>query len=256
MRKSIGIGLGLLVTGGTVWAQYLITTVAGGGIPPTASQAIRVPLPQSSAVAVDGLGNLYFSAANAVYKVNAAGVLKRVAGSRVAGYAGDGGPAANALLNVAQGVAVDGAGNLYIADSGNSRIRKVGTDGMIATVAGTGVAGYSGNPVLAISAQLKNPRGVALDGAGNLYIADTNNNRVRKVTAATGIITTLAGTAFAGYFGDGGPATDASLAGPSGVAVDGAGNVYIADTQDHAIREVTLATGVINTVAGNGTAGY
>jgi len=256
MRKSVGIGLGLLLTGGTVWAQYLITTVAGGGIPPTASQALSAPLPESSAVAVDGLGNLYFSAANAVYKVDVAGVLTRVAGSVVAGYSGDGGPAANALLNVAQGVAVDGAGNLYIADSGNSRIRKVAANGTISTVAGTGVAGYSGNPGLATSAQLKNPRGVVVDGAGNLYIADTNNNRVRKVTAATGIITTLAGSAFVGYFGDGGPATSASLSHPSGVAVDGAGNVYIADTADHAIREVTLATGLINTVAGTGSPGY
>ncbi len=256
MRKSVGAGLGLLVTGGAVWAQYLITTVAGGGLPPTASTAVSAPLPKPSAVTADGHGNVYFSAANSVFKVDAAGVLTRVAGAVGASYSGDRGPATSAQLDVAQGVAVDGAGNLYIADSGNSRIRKVAADGTITTVAGTGVPGYSGNPAPATSAQLRNPRGVAVDAAGNLYIADTSNNRVRKVTVATGIITTVAGSAFVGDYGDGGAAINASLNRPSGVAVDAAGNIYIADTQDHAIRKVTVATGIITTVAGNGTAGF
>jgi sugar lactone lactonase YvrE len=258
MKRSVAIALGCLLTGGTVWGQYLITTVAGGGLPATASPALSAPLAEPFGAAVDGPGNIYFAAANSVFKVDTAGVLTRVAGSIVAGSAGDGGPAADAELDSAQGVALDSAGNLYIADSGNCRIRKVAVDGSITTVAGNGTPGYSGNGGPGTSAQLRFPHGVAVDGAGNLYIADTYNSRIRKVAAATGIISTVAGTAFVGLFGDGGLATDAELNHPYGVAVDTAGNFYIADTANNAIRKVTVANGIINTVAGisTGAAGY
>ncbi len=256
MKKSAAIGMGLLLTGGTVWAQYLITTVAGGGLPPTAAPALSSPLPQPVAVVTDNSGNVYFAAANCVFKVDASGVLTRVAGSTEANYGGDGGPATTAQLNAPQGLAVDSAGNLYIADSGNSRIRKVAANGAITTVAGNGTPGYTGNGGPATNAELRFPRGVAVDASGSLYIADTANSRIRKV-AANGTIATVAGSAFSnGLFGDGGPATSASLNHPYGVALDSAGNIYIADTSNHAVREVTVTNGIINTVAGTGTAGY
>jgi sugar lactone lactonase YvrE len=149
------------------------------------------------------------------------------------------------------GVAVDSAGNLYIADMNNSRIRKV-SNGVITTVAGTGTAGFSGDNGPVARAQLDSPDGVAVDAAGNLYIADMDNNVIRKVS--NGVIYTVAGNGTAGFSGDNGPATSAQLYIPTGVAVDTAGNLYIADHQNDRIRKVS--NGVITTVAGNGTLGY
>jgi uncharacterized protein (TIGR03437 family) len=154
-------------------------------------------------------------------------------------------------LNGPAAVAADSAGNLYIADTSNQRIRKV-TNGVITTVAGNGAYGYSGDGGPATSAQLDAPYGVAVDSAGSLYIADSANNVIRKVS--NGVITTVAGNGAYGYSGDGGPATSARLYGPSGVAVDSAGNLYIADTWNYRIRRVS--TGMITTVAGNGTGSY
>ena len=169
------------------------------------------------------------------------------------GYGGDGGPAVAAQLYEPYGVALDGAGNLYIADTWNHRIRKVDADtGVITTVAGDGTFGFGGDGGPATAAQLDRPRGVALDGAGNLYIADSANHRIRKVDSA-GVITPVAGDG--GYGGDGGAAVAARLWSPSGVALDGAGNLYIADRFNHRIRKVDSA-GVISTVAGNGREGY
>ena len=151
---------------------------------------------------------------------------------------------------------VDGSGNRYIADSETNVIRKVAaaTD-IIVTVAGSDVSGYAGDGGPATSARLNSPFGVAVDRSGNLYIADYDNNAVRKVAAATGVITTVAGNGAAGYSGDGGPATSAKLYGPAGVAADGSGNFYIADAGNNVIRRVAV-TGIISTVAGNGTLGY
>jgi sugar lactone lactonase YvrE len=258
MKKSLGIALALLAVCGAARAQYLITTVAGGGLPPTAAPATASALPQPQGIVVDGSGNAYFAAANCVFKVDASGVLTRVAGGQQAGYAGDNGPAVNALLAGPEGLALDGAGNLYIADTDNNVIRKVtASTGIITTVAGNGTPGYTGNGGAATSAQLRYPFGVAVDHQNNLYIADTYNNRIREVTAATGVISTVAGTAFSGYYGDGGEAVNAELNYPEGVAVDASGNIYIADTSDNAVREVS--NGIINTVAGVsgvGIAGY
>ena len=177
------------------------------------------------------------------------GIITTVAGDGPQGDSGDGGQATSAQLSNPSGVAVDAAGNLYIADSGNHRIRKVAANGIITTVAGNGSYGYSGDGGRATSAQLAAPWGVAVDAAGNLYIADTNNGVIRKV-AASGIITTVAGNGSHGYSGDGGPATSAQLNSPSGVAVDAAGNLYIADYGNYRIRKVAT-NGIITTVAGN-----
>jgi sugar lactone lactonase YvrE len=181
-----------------------------------------------------------------------------VAGTGTAGYSGDLWWATSAKLNGPQGVSLDSSGNIYIADTGNNRIRWVwAATGIITTVAGNGTAGNGGDGGSATAAKINLPQGVFVDTAGNIYIADTGNNRIRKVTASTGIITTVAGSASSGgYSGDGGPATSAKLQSPQGVFVDTAGNMYIADSSNNRIRKVTASTGIITTVAGNGTAGF
>ena len=190
-------------------------------------------------MAVDGSGNLYIADASnhRIRKVDAAGVISTVAGDGTLGYGGDGGTATAAQLQDPNGVALDGAGNLYIADANNNRVRKVNSAGVITTVAGTGAAGYGGDGGPATAAQLNFPRDVDVDREGNLYIADPNNYRVRKVDTA-GVITTVAGTGTQGFSGDGGAATAARLNRPTGVALDGAGNLYIADENNHRIRKV------------------
>ena len=241
-------------------AAGVITTVAGDGTccyggdggPATAAQLIS-----PRGVALDGAGNLYIADQynQRIRKVDSAGVITTVAGDGTAGYGGDGGPATAAQLNVPYDVALDGVGNLYIADSSNHRIRKVDAAGVISTVAGDGTAGYGGDGGAAVAAQLSDPWGVAVDGAGDLYIAAVNNNRIRKVDTA-GVITTVAGYGPNGFSGDGGPAAAAYLNLPADVALDGLGNLYIADWDNHSIRKVDYSTGVITTVAGTGMSGY
>jgi uncharacterized protein (TIGR03437 family) len=233
----------------------VITTVAGGGwraFPTSEVTAVAAPLGTVWSPALDSQGNLYFADSynNIVVRLSPNGKLVLVAGNSHAGFSGDGGPANAAALNFPTGVAVDSAGNLYIADAGNYRIRKV-SGGTITTVAGNGGAGFSGDGGPATSAAFNRPIAVALDGAGNLYIADEYNRRIRKVSAGT--ITTVAGGGNQGL-GDGGPATSASLFDPSGIAVDSAGNLYIADTYNQRIRKVS--GGNITTVAGNGNLGF
>jgi uncharacterized protein (TIGR03437 family) len=214
----------------------VITTVAGGGsaFPGDSGPATNAVLSYLEGIAVDSAGNLYIADTdnNRIRKVSN-GVITTVAGSGTQGYSGDNGPAIGAQLNIPYGVAVDSAGNLYIADAHNNRIRKV-SNGVITTVAGNGTQGYSGDNGPAVSAQLHTPNRVAVDSAGNLYIADTDNQRIRKV--ANGVITTVGGNGTCCFSGDGGPATGAQLAYPTGVAVDSAGNLYIADTQNNRIR--------------------
>ncbi len=206
-------------------------------------------------VAVDALGNIYIADANndRVRRVDATGLITTVAGTGKLGYDGDDKPAASARVFYPEGVAVDAAGNLYIADRGNERIRRVDATGRITTIAGTGVRGYDGDDKPATSAQLNDPLGVAVDASGNVYVADTFNNRIRRVDA-TGLITTIAGTGEAGYYGDEGPAISARVDRPYGIALDGSGNVFVADTFNHRIRRIDAA-GLITTVAGTGEVG-
>jgi trimeric autotransporter adhesin len=238
----------------------IISTMAGNGTEGFSGDggvATEAQLDDPFGVAFDSTGNLYISDArnNRIRKVTPAGIISTVAGNGNYGYSGDGSSAIAAELCEPDGLAVDSAGNLYIADTRNDRIRKVTTVGIISTVAGNGTQGFSGDGGLATAAQLNNPSSIAVDSAGNFYISDTGNNRIRKVTPA-GIISTVVGNGNYGcYSGDGGPAIAARLCGPNGVAVDSAGNLYIADQGNNRIRKVTTV-GIISTVAGNGTKGY
>jgi hypothetical protein len=235
--------------------QYVISTIAGEALrpPPTPVLSVDLSIRYPLRVATDAQGNAYFTTDNYVFKVDQNGVATRIAGSPQPGYSGDGGPATSAQFSSPDGVAVDGTGNLFVVDHGNNRVRKVSPDGIIVTVAGDGTPGFSGDGGPAASAQFLGPKGVAVDQTGNLFIADTGNRRIRKVSPS-GIITTVAGSGTPGFSGDGGPAASAQLNAPTGLAVDGAGNLYIADTGNRRIREVSK-DGTITTVAGDGDLG-
>ena len=221
---------------------------------------MSAPVAGPQNVAVDAAGNAYFTSSNSIFKMDQNGVLTRVAGNSRYGYSGDGGPATSAQLAVSclylicgsgpNGLAIDDAGNLFVADTGNNRIRRITPDGIITTVAGIGTAGFSGDGGPAVSAQLNAPASVAVDRTGNLFIADTSNLRIRMVSTS-GIITTVGGNGTGGPLGDGGPATQAGLY-PVAVAVDHAGNLFFADF--HAIRRIS-SEGIITTIAGNGVRG-
>lgn len=224
----------------------VLTVVAGNGISgfsgdggPATSASLRFVL-DVPGVAVDAAGNLYISDCSnlVVRKVDTRGIITTVAGGGQA--LGDGGPAAEAKLDLPQGLAVDAAGNLYIADTEQNRIRKVRPDGVISTVAGTGTSGFSGDGGPATSARLQRPAGVAVDAAGRIYIADTDNDRIR-VVAADGTISS---------FG-----SSASLTFPTGIAIDASGNVYVADTFNERVVEFT-SDGTPSTIAGNGFSGF
>ncbi|MGH9664944.1 MAG: hypothetical protein ACRD9L_11020, partial [Bryobacteraceae bacterium] len=234
------------VTGGA------INTVAGAGIGGPFSDGIPATnaslyLPES--IALDSAGDLYISdSLNGYVRKVTGGIINSVAGNGTYFYAGDGGSANSSILGTDFGVALDSAGKVYIADSGNNRVRAV-ANGLITTVAGTGSLGARGDGGPATDAALNFPQGVTVDNAGNWYIADTNDNLVRKVSGTT--ITTVAGTGTAGFSGDGGSAASAQLNFPAGVVVDSAGNLYIADSGNSRVRKV--AGGVITTVAGGGS---
>jgi uncharacterized protein (TIGR03437 family) len=236
-----------------------ITTVAGNGTVGSSGDggpATSAQFSEIQSLAADGAGNFYVtdaSATNRVRRISASGILTTVAGNGTAGFSGDGGPATSAALNIPLRVATDTAGNLYIADTGNNRIRKVSTDGIITTVAGNGVTGSTGDGGPATSASLFGPWSVAVDGAGGIYIG-AQNNRVRKVSTA-GIITTVAGNGTYGISGDGGQAIAAALTDNRQIAADRAGNLYIADSDSNRIRKVTPA-GMMTTIAGNGIASF
>jgi hypothetical protein len=183
--------------------------------------------------------------------------ITTIAGNGTAGSSGNSGAATSALVSAPRGGAFDSFGNFYFADSANNVVREITKKtGTISIVAGTGTSGSSGDSASALSAELNAPTGVAIDPAGNLYIADAGNNRIREVSANTGTITTIAGTGTAGYTGDAGTATAATLNNPTGIAIDNAGILYIADTGNNALRAFVPNGGIIVTLAGNGTAGY
>jgi sugar lactone lactonase YvrE len=219
--------------------------------------------PAPYGVAVDTAGNLfiswyYWDSSSYIQKMTPDGISSTVAGIGRNGFSGDGGPATSAQLYAPNGVAVDSTGNLFIADVVNSRIRKVTPGGIISTVVGIGTKGFGGDGGPAISAQLNNPYGVAVDSAGNLFIADNGNNNVRKVTPS-GIISTVAGNGSHGYSGDGGPAVSAQFYNPYGVAVDPAGNLFISDSNNNCIRLVlggpTISANLTLNTGGSATTG-
>jgi len=263
--------------------SHLITTVAGNGTCtgsidgeggdsaddlrdgyPATSASLRYP----NGIAVDGAGNIFIADMNnrRIRKVDTSGIITTVAGTGPPdGYSGDGGPATAAKFFTPSGVTVDSIGNLFISDYGNNVIRKVNTSGIITTVAGNGtqtgsIDGEGGNLAddlgdggPATSATLHHATNVAVDETGNLFISDLFNNRIRKVNTS-GIITTVAGTGIDGYSGDGDPATSAKISQPKQIALDAAGNLFITDYYSQRIRKVDTS-GIITTVAGNGTLG-
>ena len=240
---------------GTNLPNNIITTVAGGNLFNNQPSTNTI-LASAAGTAMDTNGNLYIADTgnNVIRKVGTNGIATIIAGNGIGSFSGDGGAATNASLTGPSAVILDSVGNLLIADSGNCRIRKVGTNGIITTMAGKGIPFYSGDNGAATNAAINNPVGLTLDTNGNLFIADSQNNRVRKV-AVNGTITTVAGNGTAGFNADNIPATGSELNYPTGVAVDVTNNLFIADYSNQRIRKVN-ALGTISTVAGTGSSGY
>jgi trimeric autotransporter adhesin len=239
--------------------NFMITTAVGNGnwgYSGDGGAATSAELQAPYGIAFDSSGNLYIADSSnyVVRKVTPGGIISTVAGNGIYGYTGNGGAATLAELSFPAGVAVDPSGNLYISDIDVNVIRKVNTSGTISTFAGNGTAGYSGDGGPATSAQLGGPFYMDTDSSGNLYIAEYYSCVLRKVTPG-GIISTVAGNGINGHSGDGGPATSAQLAGPSGIDVDSSGNLYITELDGSTIRKVNTS-GIISTVAGNGTPDY
>ena len=236
----------------TTFAGSGSTGIFSGGLSGDGGPATEAQLNYPRGVAVDAAGNVYVadSANDRIRRIDTQGVITTFAGSgEYGGQGGDGGPATEAQLNDPRGVAVDAAGNVYVGDLNNHRIRRIDTRGVITTFAGTGRGSYGGDGGPATLARLYYPKGVAVDAVGNVYVADSGNDRIRRIDTQ-GVITTFAGTGKEGYAGDGGPATEAQLSNPTGVAVDAVGNVYVADSSNRRIRHIdthgmitTLGTG-------------
>ena len=233
-----------------VVVNVVVTTFAGttlGFLDATGTNAqFNAPI----GVAVDSAGVLYIGdqSNQRIRKITAAAVVSTLAGQSLDGFAN--GTGTNARFTNPRGVAVDSSGNVYVADTGNQRIRKITSAGVVTTLAGSGVQGFANGT--GTNARFSNPSGVAVDSAGNVYVADYDNHRIRKITSA-GVVTTLAGSG-TGTFADG-TGTSASFRNPYGVAVDSSGNVYVADQLNQRIRKITSA-GVVTTLAGNGTAAF
>ncbi|MFK7768730.1 MAG: NHL repeat-containing protein [Mariniblastus sp.] len=236
----------------------LISTVVGTGETDTQSVdhiANTTNLSAPYGIATDHEDNLYVlnRGHDIILKIGSDGVAQRIVGTGVSGFSGDGGPAKEAQICFTNHLAVDSQGSLYIADTGNHRIRKVSTDGTIETIAGTGERGFMGDGGPAIDAELHNPVAIAVDHESNVFIADFSNHRIRKISA-DGIIETIAGTGDPKFSGEGWPATSSNIGEPCGVAVDRDGNVFIGDQINSRVRVVT-SVGLMFTVAGTGRSG-
>jgi trimeric autotransporter adhesin len=236
----------------------IITTIAGTGVMGNSGiggMASVAQLRFPNGVAVDKAGNIYITDNSSTVKIiSVSGVISVFAGSSF-GDSGDGGAATNAFFKQPEGIIADKLGNVYISDGVAHRIRKVNSSGVVTTIAGTGVAGYSGDGGPASLAQLNRPLGMFLDGLGNLYVNDHDNYRIRKIDT-TGVITTIAGNGLAGYSGDGGPATAASIRTGYLISVDSSGkNIFIPDGINYRIRRVN-ELGTITTIAGTGVNGF
>ncbi|MCI0557027.1 MAG: hypothetical protein MN733_00915 [Nitrososphaera sp.] len=234
---------------------HIIAGSGKEGSVPTRVHAREAGLGSPEGLCLDEAGNVYFADAwhHVVLKLDQRGSISRIAGNGASGYNGDGGLAVEASLNLPYDVARDSTGNLYIADFDNHRIRKVDPQGRISTVAGTGIAGYSGDGGPAAEAQLNGPYGVLVDAEDNILIADSLNHIIRKV-GPSGEITTIAGTGSQGYSGDGGPAIAATFDTPQSLFVGPHGQLYIGDEHNHCIRVID-SNGTISTLAGNGHLG-
>lgn len=233
----------------------VISTVAGTGIEGNGGDggpALNATFSTPTQVAVDRHGNLYIAGYgnSRIRKIDRQGIITAFAGTGEPGFAGDGGPALQAKINFPHAITVTDNGTVYFTDTKNHRVRKITPDGIITTIAGNGQAGFSGDGGLALQASLNQPEGIAVDKRGNVFIAEFNNHIIRKITPA-GIITTVAGNGTAGFSGDGGPASKASLNITPAVAVDSSGNLYLCDRENHRVRKVGRR-GIITTVAGNG----
>lgn len=259
VASSAAFTLTATTTSITTASSGIISTYAGDGTKGYSGDggaATSAELAYPVGAAMDAAGNLYIVdlTNNRIRKVTPAGVISTYAGDGTAGFSGDGGPATSAQLNGPLGIGLDTAGNLYIGDSYNQRVRRVTPEGVISTFAGTGTQGYNGDGIGATSAELYYPAGITADSNGNIFISDFFNNRIREVNTS-GIISTVAGDGTNGFSGDGGPATAAELYYPNGVALDSAGNLYISDYYNNRVRMVTTA-GIISTFAGTGVGGY
>ncbi|MEG9438136.1 Ig-like domain repeat protein [Edaphobacter sp. HDX4] len=238
-----------------------ITTFAGNGTAGYSGDnghATTAQIDTPEAVAVDAAGNVYISdfGNQRIRKVDTNGMITTFAGTGTAGFSGDGGLATAAMLKSPFGLAVDASGNVYFADNGNQRVRKIGTDGKITTVAGTGTTAYNNDGIAATSANIWGPVAIALDASGNLYIGDNGNHRIRKVFASTGYIKTVVGdgTTGSGSAGDNGSALDAQVGSITDIKFDASGNMYVSDSTLQRVRKIGTG-GVITAFAGNGTAG-